>query len=86
MQQEGGVITFGPITQREFLLNMGIKHRVDALKQNANDQQKESIDYSLRMMTDDDKMGSRFKFLAVLPQVLQDFLQKHPPAAFQSLP
>lgn len=82
MQEDGGVVTFGPITQRQFLLNMGVQHRVDALKQNASDQQKESIDYSFRMMTDEDKMGSRFKFLAVAPKVLSEFLTKYPPAAF----
>lgn len=84
MQQEGGVVTFGPIAQRQFLLNMGIEHRVEALKENANDKQKESIDYSFHMMTDEDKMGSRFKFLAVAPAVLSDFLEKYPPAAFTS--
>lgn len=82
MVQEGGVVTFGPTTQRDFLLKMGIQHRIDALKQNATDQQKESIDYSFHMLTDPDKMGNRFKFLAVLPEVLRDFLEKYPPAAF----
>lgn len=82
MLDEGGVTAFGPITQREFLLNMGIQHRVDALKQNANEKQIESIDYSFSMLTDEDKMGKRFKFLAVVPEVLKEFLAKFPPAAF----
>lgn len=82
MEEDGGVITFGPITQKQFLLRMGIEQRVAALKQKADGKQRESLDYGFHMMTDDDKMGERFKFFAVVPAVLRDFLNKYPPAGF----
>lgn len=82
MTEDGGVITFGPVTQKKFLLDMGIEQRVAVLKKNADEKQKESIDYGFHMMTDDDQMGSRFKFLAVVPAVLQEFLKKFTPAGF----
>lgn len=84
MKEEGGIVTFGPIAQRDFLLGMGIEHRMQALKEKADEKQKESLDYGFHMMLDENKMGKRFKFLAVVPAVLQDFLKKYPPAGFVS--
>lgn len=82
MKEDGGVITFGPITQKKFLFGMGIEQRVAALKEKADGKQMEGIDYGFHMMTDEDKMGERFKFMAVVPAVLEDFLNRYPPAGF----
>lgn len=61
---------------------MGIEHRFKKLQETASDKQKESLQFGYRMMTDDDQMGQRFKFFALLPSVLKDLLQKYPPAGF----
>lgn len=79
---ENDVLTYGPITQRDFLLNMGIRERVNILKEKADAKQVESLDYSCRMMIDEDKMGKRFKFLSILTATLVQILEKYPPAGF----
>lgn len=80
--ENGGVIPFGPISQRDFLRQMGIEHRLQKLKANANEQQIKSLDYAYNMMTNESEMGNRFKVLALMPQVIEDLLKKHPPAGF----
>jgi NADH dehydrogenase [ubiquinone] 1 alpha subcomplex assembly factor 7 len=80
--EAGGVIAFGPITQRDFLLKMGIEHRYKALEANAKPEQLEGLKYGFRMMTDKDQMGERFKFLALVPSVLEKILEKYPVVGF----
>ncbi|XP_017781234.1 PREDICTED: NADH dehydrogenase [ubiquinone] complex I, assembly factor 7 homolog [Nicrophorus vespilloides] len=80
--EEGKVLAFGPITQNKFLLNMGIEHRVKKLEENLDEEQKKILWSSFHMMTDQDKMGSRFKFLSLLPAVLDELLKKAPVAGF----
>lgn len=80
--EPGGVIGFGPITQRDFLLKMGIEHRFKALKENARPEQLEGLQFGYKMMTESDQMGERFKFLALLPAVLEKMLEKYPVAGF----
>lgn len=75
-------MTFGPVTQKQFLVGSGIEHRINALKRNADEAQTEALSYCFHMLTDDDKMGNRFKLLALLPAVLEDLLEKYPPAGF----
>jgi len=77
------ILAFGPINQRDFLLNMGIEHRLKKLKENAREDQMKSLEYSYQMMTDPDKMGTRFKFLALLPASLEKILKKFPATGFQ---
>jgi NADH dehydrogenase [ubiquinone] 1 alpha subcomplex assembly factor 7 len=80
--EAGGVIAFGPITQRDFLLKMGIEHRYKALEANAKPEQLEGLKYGYQMMTDKDQMGERFKFLALVPSVLEKILEKYPVVGF----
>lgn len=81
--EKSDILTYGPITQREFLLNMGIEHRIKKLEESAiNDKQRESLQFGYHMMIDDDKMGRRFKILALLPSVLKQLLEKYPPCGF----
>ncbi|KRT81725.1 hypothetical protein AMK59_6275 [Oryctes borbonicus] len=80
--EEGKVLAFGPTSQRDFLLRMGIEHRVKNLGEAANEEQMKSIRFGFDMMTDPAKMGTRFKFLSLLPSVLKDILQKVPVVGF----
>lgn len=77
------VLTFGPISQKDFLFNMGIEHRFKALEENAkSDKEREGLKYGFKMMTESDQMGERFKFLSILPGVLKQILDKFPVAGF----
>ncbi|XP_065172229.1 LOW QUALITY PROTEIN: protein arginine methyltransferase NDUFAF7 homolog, mitochondrial [Atheta coriaria] len=84
IHQQGGTITFGPVTQREFLLSLGMQQRLEKLKQieGVTDETRKVLDSSFAMLTDEAQMGKRFKFLAVMPAVLQEFLKKFPPVGF----
>ncbi|RZC33247.1 NADH dehydrogenase [ubiquinone] complex I, assembly factor 7 -like [Asbolus verrucosus] len=76
--ENGGVITLGPLNQRDFLLKMGIEHRFKTLEENAKPEQIEGLKYGYKMMTDKDQMGERFKFMALLPAVLKKIVEKYP--------
>lgn len=77
-----GILAYGPIPQKEFLLNMGIEYRIKKLEEAASDKDKESLQFGYRMMTEDNQMGQRFKFLALMPSVLKELLHKYPPGGF----
>lgn len=81
-KEAGGVMTLGPITQYDFLLKMGIEHRFKSLQKSATPEQLESLEFGYSMMTDKDQMGERFKFLALLPEVLKKIVEKYPVAGF----
>ncbi|KAK9754141.1 putative S-adenosyl-L-methionine-dependent methyltransferase [Popillia japonica] len=74
--EDGKVLAFGPVTQRDFLLKMGIEHRMKNLEEVADEEQMKSIKFGFDMMTDSSKMGNRFKFLSLLPSVLEKLLLK----------
>lgn len=79
------LIAFGPVTQRSFLTQLGIELRLKMLLQNATEEQKPIVESAYRMITDNDKMGERFKFLALFPEVLKEHLKTHPVAGFQNI-
>ena len=73
----------GPIEQGKFLNNMGMNLRLKMLLKSCKNEQDEKILVSAyNMLTDDDKMGSRYKCLAAFPLVLKEHLTKYPVAGF----
>jgi SAM-dependent MidA family methyltransferase len=60
-----GATTYGPVTQGEFLLRLGIEARAARLKQNATPKQAADIDAALARLTSPDEMGELFKVLAI---------------------
>lgn len=81
--QVEGVLTFGPITQREFLLKTGLDVRVQRLKQTITDQkQLDNITECYKSLTDTDKMGERFKFFALIPETMKPILDVYPMVGF----
>lgn len=75
-------VVFGPTNQTTFLKNMGIDFRLKMLLQNASPGQQEFHKSGYDFLTNPEKMGHRFKFLALFPLVLKEFLEKYPPAGF----
>jgi NADH dehydrogenase [ubiquinone] 1 alpha subcomplex assembly factor 7 len=63
--KETGVAISKPIGQGEFLKNLGIEIRADALKKNASLPQQAAIDAALRRLIEDDQMGSLFKAMEI---------------------
>ncbi|XP_057316288.1 protein arginine methyltransferase NDUFAF7, mitochondrial-like [Hydractinia symbiolongicarpus] len=57
---------FGPVTQQEFLYKMGIRERLQALMRNASKIQRENLMSSYEYLTSSDKMGEKFKLLAMV--------------------
>ncbi|XP_018599456.2 protein arginine methyltransferase NDUFAF7, mitochondrial isoform X2 [Scleropages formosus] len=61
------VVCFGPITQRQFLRNMGIDVRLQVLLQNCpDDSTRAQLIQGFDMLTNPKQMGERFKFFAML--------------------
>ncbi len=55
----------GPLSQREFLLDLGLKERCERLVQNANAATKETIAAGARRLVDPAQMGELFKVMAL---------------------
>lgn len=62
-----GAKCFGPITQSEFLLTLGLKERALRLMQQADEKQKLAIEAAFERLTNQDKtgMGTLFKAIAI---------------------
>ncbi|XP_018328011.1 protein arginine methyltransferase NDUFAF7, mitochondrial [Agrilus planipennis] len=80
--KSGGILAYGPVSQRNFLLQMGIKYRLEKLEESCSEEQKKGLLYGFNMMTDTDKMGLRFKFLSLFPATVEKILNKYPPIGF----
>ncbi|XP_069076796.1 protein arginine methyltransferase NDUFAF7, mitochondrial isoform X2 [Pleurodeles waltl] len=66
---QGKVASLGPISQQEFLTNMGIDIRLQALLVNSKDSAtKKELLSGYDMLVNPHKMGERFKFFALLPE------------------
>ena len=76
----GGAITFGPITQRAFLQQMGVDERLQRLLDSCPEEQQNGLRSGHRMLVTE--MGERFKAFAIFPQVLEEHLRRFPVAGF----
>ncbi|XP_046745749.1 protein arginine methyltransferase NDUFAF7, mitochondrial isoform X1 [Diprion similis] len=84
--QNNRLISFGPVTQRHFLKQLGIDTRlIMLLKKASDDSTRKALISGYSMITDEDKMGNCFKFLSLFPSVLKDHLNKWPVAGFQPI-
>ncbi|XP_067681728.1 protein arginine methyltransferase NDUFAF7, mitochondrial-like [Haliotis asinina] len=75
---EATVSTYGPLTQQEFLHNMGIGVRLQVLLQKADQEAWKDLISGYDMLTNPKKMGERFKFLALMNPRQKDYI----PAGF----
>ncbi|KZT53517.1 DUF185-domain-containing protein [Calocera cornea HHB12733] len=63
---DGEAHAHGPITQRDFLMSMGLVHRLDALLKAAEtNEQKASLATAAQRLVDSTGMGSEYKFMAI---------------------
>lgn len=82
-EQNERVMTVGPVEQGDFLRRMGGETRLDNLMKNATSpDDAKSLKSGYNMLVDPSQMGSRFKFFAMFPKVLESHLQKFPVAGF----
>ncbi|XP_053566994.1 protein arginine methyltransferase NDUFAF7, mitochondrial [Bombina bombina] len=62
------VTSLGPITQQEFLKNMGIDIRLKILLENSKDaSMRQQLIHGYNMLMDPKQMGERFKFFSLFP-------------------
>ena len=62
---EAGARSFGPVTQGDFLLALGIEARARALARNATPKQRADLEAALHRLVDPGEMGTLFKALAI---------------------
>ena len=78
-------ISYGPVSQRDFLLSLGIDVRHKKLWENCTDEAvKSEIELAYKKLTDEDKMGLRFQFFSIFPRTMSPIHIKFPPAGFKS--
>ena len=82
LENDDRLITFGPVEQGIFLNEMEAETRLNFLLENCEEREKENLRLGLDLLTNPDKMGSRFKFLSMFPAVLKDHLTKFPVNGF----
>ncbi len=70
--EKHGLKVSGAVTQKNFLENIGIRIRAEALKKNANDSQRLKIDSALARLLDADKMGELFKVMATVSPKIKE--------------
>lgn len=79
------MITVGPVQQADFLQRMGGETRLATLIVKTTSQENaDSLKSGYSMLTDPSKMGTRFKFFAMFPKVLENHLNKFPVNGFYS--
>lgn len=82
-EAENRLVTFGPVSQADFLTELGGEFRLKALLQNASPEQAKQLECGYRTLTHPDEMGCRFKMFAMYPAVLKTILGLNPPHGFQ---
>lgn len=82
LEKDNRLITFGPVEQGIFLNEMEAETRLNFLLENCEESEAENLKLGLDMLTNPEKMGSRFKFLSMFPAVLKDHLNKFPVNGF----
>lgn len=78
----GKALTYGPVTQEQFLKNMGIDMRYQKLLQNCLPDHRKELESSYDMLTNPKKMGERYKFFGIFPLDMKEHLEVNPPAGF----
>ncbi|XP_037073547.1 protein arginine methyltransferase NDUFAF7 homolog, mitochondrial-like [Pollicipes pollicipes] len=73
------VLKFGPVSQRQFLAEMGLATRLERLLTSCPERA-DQLRAAYSMLTGD--MGERFKMWALLPATAAPILRWHPPAGF----
>nr|XP_042904156.1 protein arginine methyltransferase NDUFAF7, mitochondrial isoform X2 [Parasteatoda tepidariorum] len=81
---QGKALTYGPVTQREFLTRMGIKAKFEKILASVKPEMHKELISSYDMLLSSEHMGEKFKFLSLFPADMADVLEKTPPEGFDS--
>lgn len=81
-QMDDRLTVFGPVTQGDFIASLKGPERLEMLIQSANANEVDNLKSGYELLTHPDKMGTRFKFLAMFPSVLRDHLNRFPVTGF----
>ncbi|CAB0020379.1 unnamed protein product [Nesidiocoris tenuis] len=76
------LISFGPVTQHEFLKRLHIDVRLKKLLASSTKEQQDELLSGYKMIMDEKGMGTAFKFMCFFPSVLAEFFISHPVAGF----
>lgn len=82
-QKPHKLLCFGPVLQKEFLLDLGINVRLSNLLKSADEIQRKQLEFGYNKIMSDDGMGSSFKVVSMFPFVLKNHLTKFPVCGFQ---
>ena len=74
---------YGPVTQSKFLKALGIEIRYSKLKESGVIDCKD-LELAYDSLTNENKMGNRFKFCSIFPKTMQPIHLKYPPAGFEN--
>ncbi|XP_014230213.1 protein arginine methyltransferase NDUFAF7 homolog, mitochondrial [Trichogramma pretiosum] len=77
-------LCFGPVTQKDFLTELGINIRLANLCKNATPAQRKQLEHGYNKIVGDDEMGTCFKVVAMFPNVLKDHFKKFPVYGFNT--
>ncbi|XP_014211634.1 protein arginine methyltransferase NDUFAF7, mitochondrial [Copidosoma floridanum] len=83
-QQSHDLLCFGPVTQRDFLIELGINMRLAKLCQTASKKEMKQLELGYKKIIGEDEMGNCFKVVSMFPRVLEEFLQKSPVSGFKT--
>ena len=65
ISQKFNIIIHGPVSQRKFLVKLGILYRAEMLIRNANNKQKKTLIKSLEFLINENKMGKIFNVISI---------------------
>ena len=83
-REANNVLCFGPVTQQDFLGELGINVRLTNLCRNATTAQRKQLEAGYNQIVGSKEMGTCFKVVSMFPYVLKDHLKKFPVYGFQS--
>lgn len=82
-QLAGKARFFGPVNQRDFLVQCGLEARFSVLMKNASEHEQKELMSGVKMICED--MGQRYKFLSMFPLNTEHLFHKNPPAGFYTM-
>jgi len=78
------VMAYGPVEQAAFLTSLGLEIRKERLIEHCKDREemKKGIEEAYRVLTAEDEMGRRFKFMSIFPATMNPIHDVTPPVGF----
>lgn len=81
-EKRNKLITYGPVTQGDFLKSLGIEVRLQMLLKKANESEREYLINAYNFMVNTEHMGERYKFFSLFPYSQKSFFKTNPVIGF----